>query len=241
MVDIPLRLIGDEHNPANVVVEMSGTIVWRAKGGFIEGVTFRRPKIASGESLTAELLRIANKGRVDMVQCVFDNEGSSGDVVSISGDGRKGIWESCLFQRGLNGIALYEGAQLDISQVRTNSRRRVPASPAWTPILAYQCACVCLVGHRQSIVEKNRKSGLVGKDKAELKIDACAIQKNGSHGVSLHDSSRATLCRSRLLSNKGLVVKKESSGCHVTCSANVCTKSAAMSVAPPGFQFVSKS
>ena len=111
----------------------------------------------------------------------------------------------------------------------------------WTPILSYQCACVCLVVHRQSIVEKNRKSGFVGRDKAELKIDACAIKKNGSHGVALHDSSRATICRSRLLSNKGLVVKKESSGCSVTCSANVCTKSAAMSVAPPGFQFVSKS
>ena len=102
---------------------MSGTIVWRGEGGFIEGVTFRRPKLSSGGPAPAELLRMENKGKVDMVQSVFDNEGSSGDVIRLSGEGRKGLWESCLFQHGIRGISLQERAQLDITQVRTDCRR----------------------------------------------------------------------------------------------------------------------
>jgi len=123
LVDHPVRLIGDEHSPSNVVVEMSGTIVWRAAGGFIEGVTFRRPKLSSGDVPTDDLLRVENKGSLGMVQSVFDNEGSSGDVVKLSGEGLKGHWESCLFQNGIRGISLCEKARLEIAQVCNVTKR----------------------------------------------------------------------------------------------------------------------
>lgn len=44
-VDFTIKFVGDEHDPAHVVVELSGTVNWKAKGGFFEGITLRRPKI----------------------------------------------------------------------------------------------------------------------------------------------------------------------------------------------------
>ena len=125
VIESPVRLIGDEHNPSNVVVEMSGTIVWRAGGGFIEGITFRRPKLSSGEAPRDELVRIENSGKLGMVQSVFDNEGSAGDVIKLAGGGLKGRWESCLFQNGICGITLRDKSRLDISQVSAMPDRRI--------------------------------------------------------------------------------------------------------------------
>jgi hypothetical protein len=100
LFDKPLRLIGDEQNPANVIVEMSGSIRWSGQGGWIEGVTFRRPKMTSGAPPSYSMVTIEGKGRVDMVHSVFDNEGSTGSVVLASGSGRKGFWEHVVVRNG---------------------------------------------------------------------------------------------------------------------------------------------
>jgi superfamily II DNA/RNA helicase len=102
-VDIPLRLIGDESNPSNVIIEMSGTLKWRAKGGWFEGVTFRRPKISSGEPTTSELLLIEKEGRLDVVHSVFNNESCRGSVITVTESGSKGRWENVIVKSGGNG------------------------------------------------------------------------------------------------------------------------------------------
>jgi hypothetical protein len=116
-ITIPLRIVGDEHNPSNVVIEMSGTIIWKAFGGFIEGVTFRRPKIASGVSESIEMLRIEATGKLDIIQSVFDNEGSRANTVSLLGPGKKGRWESVLVQHGEIGILLQHGSLFEMVKV----------------------------------------------------------------------------------------------------------------------------
>jgi hypothetical protein len=99
-VDIPLRLTGDENNPSNVIIEMSGTLTWRGKGGWCEGVTFRRPKISSAEPTNRELLRIEKGGRLDVVHSVFNNEGCRGSVVTVTESGSKGRWENVIVKGG---------------------------------------------------------------------------------------------------------------------------------------------
>jgi hypothetical protein len=107
LFDKPIRLIGDEHNPANVVVEMSGSVEWSFNGGFIEGVTFRRPKMASADLQAFPMLKITGAGRVDIVRSVLDNEGSTGSVVVASGTGRKGKWDGVTLRNGgCHGIEL---------------------------------------------------------------------------------------------------------------------------------------
>ncbi len=98
--DKPLKLIGDEHNAANVVIEMRGSIIWTGHGGFVEGVTFRRPKMTSVELPSIPMLHISDKGRVDIVHSVLDNEGSTGSVVVASGTGRKGDWNNVTLRNG---------------------------------------------------------------------------------------------------------------------------------------------
>jgi hypothetical protein len=99
-VDIPIRLIGDENNPSNVIIEMSGTLKWRAKGGWFEGVTFRRPKISSGAPTTSELLLIEKEGRLDVVHSVFNNESCRGSVITVTESGSKGHWENVIVKSG---------------------------------------------------------------------------------------------------------------------------------------------
>ena len=83
-VRFPLKFVGDESNPSHVIIELSGTIRWYAKGGFLEGITFRRPKISgSKRPQTAELLTVCEGGKLDMVHSVLDNTGSSGNVVAL--------------------------------------------------------------------------------------------------------------------------------------------------------------
>jgi hypothetical protein len=118
VVTMPLRLIGDEHNPSNVTIEMSGTIVWSAVGGFFEGVTFRRPKLSSGAIESIEMLRLEPRGKLDVFNSVFDNEGSRANAVTMVGPGVKGRWESVLVRHGEVGISLQIGSCLEIVKVR---------------------------------------------------------------------------------------------------------------------------
>lgn len=142
LMDIPLRLIGDEHNPSNVVVEVSGSIVWRAQSGFVEGVTFRRPKLSSDDSESIELLSVVGSGSVDIVQSVFDNQGSQANVVVARGIGRKGKWESCLFQNGGRGIALQEKAHLEIHKVRILSSLSFVQCKRYCILLTFACSAL---------------------------------------------------------------------------------------------------
>ena len=115
--DIPIKLVGDENNAANVVIEMSGSVVWKAKGGWIEGVTFRRPKISSGDPTSHSMLSIVDAGRIDIVHTVLDNEGSTGDAVSISGAGQKGRWQNVSVRGGGGCGITIDGSELELEKV----------------------------------------------------------------------------------------------------------------------------
>lgn len=119
-IDFPLKLVGDEHNASNVVIEMSGTIGWRGRAGWIEGVTFRRPKISSGEGSTDDLLRVEKGGRVDIFHSVFDNtRSSSASAVTLRGTHSGGTWENVIVSGGnAQGIEMDDSAKLGLKRVR---------------------------------------------------------------------------------------------------------------------------
>lgn len=121
-IDKPLRFIGDENNPSNVVIELGGTIVWTASGGFLEGITFRRPTLSSSVGHASPMLQLLNNGKVDMVHTVFDNDGRSGSVVQACGPGYKGYWRKSVFQAGTVGVEVTAMAHLDMEEV---SKRQI--------------------------------------------------------------------------------------------------------------------
>lgn len=123
-ITFPLKFVGDEHNASNVVVELSGTIAWKAKAGWVEGVTFRRPKISSGEGSTEDMLRIGDGGRIDMVHSVIDNAGSSGaSVVTVDGDGSGGRWEGVVISGGREQGVKLNGSKIELKQVREEDQQ----------------------------------------------------------------------------------------------------------------------
>jgi hypothetical protein len=122
LFDRPVQLIGDEKNPANVVVEMSGAVQWTAKGGWIEGVTFRRPKISTGEPPAYPMMEVVGEGKVDLFHCVFDNDGSTGSVVTLSGTGLKGKWRDAIIRNGGScGIEMQGEIKFELTEVSDNT------------------------------------------------------------------------------------------------------------------------
>jgi hypothetical protein len=117
VVDWPLKLIGDENNASNVVIEISGKIIWRACGGFVEGLTFRRPKISSSERSRQDLLLVEKNGKLRMNHCVLDNEGSYGNVVTLLGPCNVGSWEDVAIRNGVNGVLMRNCAQMSLFHV----------------------------------------------------------------------------------------------------------------------------
>jgi hypothetical protein len=93
VIDFPLRFLGDEDDPSHVVLELSGEIIWKAKGGWMEGIMIRRPKLVTGIAPSYQVMRIEQGGKLDVWHCIFDNRGSIGNCVSVSGIGAGGTWE----------------------------------------------------------------------------------------------------------------------------------------------------
>lgn len=138
IIDFPLRFVGDENNAGNVVVEMGSTLMWRARGGYIEGITLRRPKLSSSVPMMIPLVTVEDVGKIDLLECCFDNAGSRGPVVSITGQGTKGRWERILFKGGSGGILLDDGASLELTSVRFRFRA------SFSQLVLSLTTCFCL-------------------------------------------------------------------------------------------------
>uniref|UniRef100_A0A7S1GQ59 Right handed beta helix domain-containing protein n=1 Tax=Cyclophora tenuis TaxID=216820 RepID=A0A7S1GQ59_CYCTE len=182
-VDVPLKFVGDENNPSHVVIELSGSVRWRANG-FLEGVTFRRPKISSGkEKIAHELMSLTNGVRVNMVHCVLNNEGSMGHVVSLRMKS-KGSWFDTQIKGsgGGDGIFLADESELELVEcsIVGNSNAGI-MSTGGTRFKAVSCqfdenkgSAVSVQGHSKCEILKSR----FGKGNGDLIVreagSACA-------------------------------------------------------------------
>lgn len=97
---------------------MSGTLIWRARGGFIEGVTFRRPKISVAMLPKKDMLHLENGGRLHMVESILDNEGADGCTAIVCGSGTYAKWKKVALTGGNIGLSVDHGASLTFEQVR---------------------------------------------------------------------------------------------------------------------------
>lgn len=132
IIEKPLRFVGDENNPSNVVVEISGSIKWTSKSGWMEGITWRRPKISSSE-VASPILDVDGAGRLDIRNCVFDNGSLPGSVVQLAGNGAKGIWSGAHFKNGGSyGIEMEGNAHLSMKKVCPNGGSCLPCSQTET-------------------------------------------------------------------------------------------------------------
>jgi len=71
MVNVPLRIIGDEKDPSHVVIELSGRVNWKGSSGFMEGITFRRPRINDDTDEKA-MLQLESGSKLSMAHVVLE-------------------------------------------------------------------------------------------------------------------------------------------------------------------------
>jgi len=67
-----IRTIGDEKDPSHVVVEVSGNIEWKASNGYLEGITFRRPRISTNVQDSPDMIKILGNSSLIMTHCVLE-------------------------------------------------------------------------------------------------------------------------------------------------------------------------
>lgn len=209
VIDKPLRFVGDENNPANVVIEMSGSVKWTAKGGWIEGITFRRPKMSSGKDLPYfSMLELRDSGKIDMIHSVFDNDGSTGPVGRISGSGNKGSWSNVVFRNGGSvGLHIDGGQKVQVA----------------------------LDG---CIIKGSRGDALIATNKAKFKLTGCTLENNEGYGIRLATGGcHADIFDSRFKDNIAGVIKKEPH-CVVTSSSNTAFLTAKPKRQIPGFKLM---
>ncbi|KAL7553485.1 hypothetical protein ACHAWF_016776 [Thalassiosira exigua] len=128
VADKPIKFVGDEHEPAHVILELGGEIVWKSSGGWMEGLTIRRPRIATGVTPSNEILRIESGSRLDMFHCVFDNSGGVGNTVSV-GCNAGGRWEKTSINGGSNGkrgLFLEKNSKVELIDVRIGTAYECP-------------------------------------------------------------------------------------------------------------------
>ena len=119
VVDVPLRFLGDEDDPSHVVLELSGEIVWKAKGGWMEGIMIRRPKLVTGAAPSNDVLRLQD-GILDIWHCDFSNQGSRGNCISVTGAGAGGTWERLSIHgasEDCSGLVVGQNTRLDLIDV----------------------------------------------------------------------------------------------------------------------------
>jgi hypothetical protein len=116
VVDIPLRFIGDEFHSSNVIIEMNNgsCLRWRANAGYHEGITFRRPQIASSRVTSQSIIQVEEGAHLDMYQCTIDNEGSGYRTAASIQPHASGKWKKVSIRGG--SLFLDETANLERSK-----------------------------------------------------------------------------------------------------------------------------
>ena len=230
-IQLPLKFVGDENNASNVVIELSGTISWSGKAGWVEGVTFRRPKISSGEGSADDMFRISEGGRVDMIHSVVDNAGSSGaSAIALQGLGTGGRWQNVIVSGGNEqGIKLDGGAKVEMKKVRMGSsvhvavwvKNAIPSQPFFVAL------------QNQCIIRGNRGNGIVCNN-SEVQVIDSRIAGNGGHGAIIRGGA-ARFAKCYFGRNAKGILQKED-GCKVNCNHNTAPASALARQSIPGFQ-----
>ena len=171
IVNIPVKIVGDEFDPSHVVIELSGEISWNSNGGWMEGVTIRRPRIVTGLATTNDILRIQSGGRLNLFHCIFDNQGSLGNVVSMVGSNSGGRWKKASIVGGStnkSGLLLDEKAcaELTDSAVCDNSG------------VGIKCRGGSVISLDNCRIERNGVNTTIDDYNSNIHLDGCNITKS---------------------------------------------------------------
>ena len=187
-ITFPIRIIGDDNNPSNVVVELKGTIVAESPNVYIEGVTFRRPKLSACQT---HMLRVKS-GSFKLFHVTFYSGGFESDAILLEGSTSRGTWKKVSIRNGKNSITMSNKAKLSLSEVRSSS---VTVNPA--PYQYFHTFAIRLVA--QCDITSQDQFAVVCKEKSTLEAAECLVSTEQGLGIKLTGASKLVLRNTRLL------------------------------------------
>jgi hypothetical protein len=140
VVNKAVKIIGQWSDASRVILEMTGSISWRARAGVVTGLQIRRPRRSSN---CRELLQVALGGKLFLANCNLNNDGASEGSYSIivTGKGSSLGVDGC-FVEGSPGAGFYiedgAGASIAHTDVRQNGGDGVQIVSHGTGFL-YKC------------------------------------------------------------------------------------------------------
>ena len=226
----PLRFIGDEHDPSHVIIELSGTVQWSAKGGWMEGITFRRPRMAADQ--TGAIIRLHGGGRIDMGVCVLDNEGSQGPVAIVTGEKSGGTWSSTEIKRSeaSNGAIVQAGATLALQNVRNACCVASLIFTATSHVILYHISPFILVHH----YEQSWRRRLLSRNRFIDSNEGLPDSRQSWYWPTSSGDCNGQLTKCRFVRNGDILVADKSSSCS-PCTDNVAVVSSTIQTPLPGF------
>mmetsp|Transcript_27958 Transcript_27958/g.42625 ORF Transcript_27958/g.42625 Transcript_27958/m.42625 type:complete len:2205 (-) Transcript_27958:1535-8149(-) len=187
-INFPLKFVGDEHDPSHVVIELSGSIRWRSKAGFFEGITFRRPKISSGEGATQGVLVVEPSCKIEMIHCVLNNEGSSGNVAVIRGARCRFFDVVFTGSQDNNGLLVEEESRLQLDQCKVQYNKC--------------CAILCTqrshITISNSLIENNGGFGLSLKQNSKGEVTKSRFAYNNGGILQREQGSTCVPCSANI-------------------------------------------
>jgi hypothetical protein len=154
------------------------------------------------------MVDIRDRGKIDIIHSVLDNDGSTGPVGQLSGSGKKGTWREVIFRNGGSaGVHIDGGDNVEVE----------------------------LVG---CVIRGSRSDGLVATNKAKFRFDRCIVEDNEGYGIRLATGGcQAAILASRFKDNTVGVIKKEPH-CIVTSSSNTAFLKVKPKRQIPGFKLM---
>ena len=126
--------------------------------------------MAKGES--NEILRVHSGGRVDMGECVLDNEGSEGSVAVVNGTGSTGQWLNTQI-RGSDagaGVLIESGGSLDLRKCTISNNHGHGLS----------CNGGSTFRMKECTLQGNSGGGLHLRGESKGQLAKCHFVRNGS-------------------------------------------------------------
>ena len=124
IVDKALRIVGDVTEPTRVVVELGGSLRWRAKAGAIAGLSIRRPKI----SQTATHALVID-GTLYASKIAVDNYGAGGAAIYVGPDAKLFLDQSRVSRAKASGLMVFGTAGLSHTAIVDNGAYGIFAQP----------------------------------------------------------------------------------------------------------------
>jgi hypothetical protein len=184
-----VRIMSEGYDPSRTVIELDGSIIWRAWGGLISNVTVRRPRECPD---AVGCVRVVG-GRLDLSWCHLKNNFGKGASVTVTQGGRLGLFGCQITGSPSSGVlAVRSHLAVCGCELTKNHRAGITLSLATAHILDNRITGTVegpglnLLLRARVILQHNDLTGNAKGSIAKVRSKATSAQPNQHDGIIVH-------------------------------------------------------